>query len=171
MLSVSSQAASWAISLRLQYGVSRIRGLAGLRSFCLRLSLVLLAWRSCFAIGTSYSAWRCFDHAQRAIEVLSRGDVSCTRMLSEREKDALAPYLEIILGAGEPLALLGALRRVAELKAHQVLRVHASSEDEGVAAEWLALAEALTEVGDRICARSNVIPIAPRARNIRRPLI
>lgn len=62
--------------------------------------------------------------------------------LSDQEKARLYHYLRLLLDADEPIALLGALRRVAEVKAYGVTK---GKIDEPEALLWQALADALGE--------------------------
>ena len=69
--------------------------------------------------------------------------------LSELERAALHEYLGLLLDADEPGAFLGSLRRIAERKAHSFTRGNIDADECG---QWLALAEALTQVEEKLHA-------------------
>jgi hypothetical protein len=63
--------------------------------------------------------------------------------LTDQEKAILQHYLGLLLDADEPLAFLGALRRVAELKAFSVTQGKIEPEDGQL---WTDLAKVLERV-------------------------
>jgi hypothetical protein len=58
-------------------------------------------------------------------------------------QEGLRNHLMILMEADEPEAILGSLRRLAEHKAHLVIRGHVTEHD---AERWLNLAKALARV-------------------------
>jgi hypothetical protein len=71
--------------------------------------------------------------------------------LSAQELDALKFQLGALLEVDEPRAILATLRRVAERKAQTVTRGKIGHEE---AADWYAMAEALTEVENALARRA-----------------
>jgi hypothetical protein len=72
--------------------------------------------------------------------------------LSELERAALHEYLGLLLDADEPGAFLGSLRRIAERKAHSFTRGKIDADECG---EWLALADALIQVEQKLHAAAS----------------
>ena len=72
--------------------------------------------------------------------------------LSEQEQAAFRHYLWVLLDANEPRAFLSSLRRLAERKAHSFTRGKIDADECG---EWLALAEALAQVEQKLHAAAS----------------
>jgi hypothetical protein len=69
--------------------------------------------------------------------------MSITSNFTAEVQDSLRHYLTILMEADEPEAILGSLRRIAEHKAHSVIRGNVTEHD---AERWLNLAKALARV-------------------------
>ena len=72
--------------------------------------------------------------------------------LDDQEQAAFRHYLWVLLDANEPKAFLGSLRRLAERKAHSFTRGKIDADECG---QWLALADALTQVEEKLHAAAS----------------
>jgi hypothetical protein len=69
--------------------------------------------------------------------------MSITSNFTAEVQESLRHHLMILMEADEPEAILGSLQRIAERKAHSVIRGHVTEHD---AERWLRLAKALARV-------------------------